>query len=396
MRNFIQFGETVKKIAKNSYKKHSFVKEWQTFIFIAILLKLAAMAFSIFAGFFYFDNLFISLLNSPFWSKFFSVLALLFIEVLTAISLSKFFKFALRLHFKTAVPVFFLSLFFFSISFISSTNGLALRQSSKADNTVLLTAQYNDKVFNINTLHSNQKDQAKEQIVTIKANPQGWANGKRTILLAGQLNQIDKYYSILQSLESVHKSELSKLKTSFNNSILQCERQMLFEGEKYYKIVSFIMALVFLVNGLIMFFYSKVFNENEQELQKIEVIETFSDDIQNQTTGLIEDKINNTFDLYFSAMQNSFDKLNQPIVKQGSAIGFANRNNDIVINDKKPLNKTQSLNESINCLNCNKEFKPFNKIQKYCSTACRADYHKKKNGFDMVLFKKFKASQKKS
>lgn len=395
MRNFIQFGETVKKLAKNSYKKHSFVKEWQTFIFIAILLKLAAMAFSIFAGFFYFDNLFIFLLNSPFWSKFFSVLALLFIEVFTAISLSKFFKFALRLHFKTAIPVFFLSLFFFSISFFSSTNGLALRQSTKADNTEFLTAQYNDKVLNTNTLYTNQKDQAKEQIETIKANPQGWANGKRTILLASQLNQIDKYYSVLQSLESDHKSELSKLKTSFDNSLLQCKREMQFESEKYYKIVSFIMALIFLVNGLIMFFFSKVFNENEQELQKIEVIETFSDDIQTQTTGLIEDKINNTFALYFSAMQNSFEKLNQPIIKQNNRIGFSNSNNDSVNNDIKPNNKTKSLNDPISCLNCNKEFKPFNKIQKYCSTACRADYHKKKNGFDLELFKKFKASQKK-
>jgi len=377
MANLIRLNDTLKQRAKIIYKKHSFVIEWQTFIAISIVLKLATIVFSIFAGFFYFNSLFVSMLNNPLLAKIFSIVALLIIEVLTAISLSKFFKFALRLELKTAVPILLLSMFFFGISFISSTNGLALRQSEKVDQTEILTAQYNDKILNINLLYDSQKDEVKEQINTIKSNPQGWTNGRRSTLITPQLNQIDRHYKNMQTIELNRKTELNEARSAYLNDKNLNDLQSVNESEKFYKITAFIMILVFLINGLLMFFYSRIFNENEMELQTIEVIKNFSDNIQDKAIDLIENQIQDTFALYFSAIQNNFEKLNKPALQQNSkSIGFINsgikpEKIDINTTNVNTTNVNTAKNMNRICLHCGKEFiyKTWN--QKFCIDECR-------------------------
>ena len=256
--------QLIQTVAKNSYKKHEFIREWSAFILFTIILKVAAMVFSIFAGYFYFNQLFISILNSVFWAKVFSVIALILIEVLVAISLTKFFKFALRLELKALFP-FVLAVVFFGISFYSSTNGLALRQSKKVDNTENITSLNQLTNDNINTRSVNIKEEIKEQIKTIKANKQGWHNGRRSVLLAAQLNKIDFYYTELNKLEKTRKKDLNNQKTSYLIALNENNMHQANESEKYYKIVSFIMLLIFLVNGLLVYFYSKVNSENNPE-----------------------------------------------------------------------------------------------------------------------------------
>jgi len=405
MTNVLRLNDILKNRAKSIYKKHAFVIEWQTFIAISIILKLATIAFSIFAGFFYFNSLFVAMLNNPFMAKVFSIIALLIIEVLTAISLSKFFKFALRLEFKTAIPILLLSIFFFGISFISSTNGLALRQSEKVDNTEILTAQYNDKILNINLLYDSQKEEIKQQINTIKANPQGWTGGKRNILLEPQLKQIDSYYVSLQKIEENRKAELNQSNASYLNDINLNSLQASNESERFYKITAFIMLLVFIINGLLIFFYSKIYNENEKELQTIEVIQNFSDNIQDKAVNLIENQIQDTFALYFSAIQGNFEKTNKPLLssKQDNSkkIGFTNKqdlisydtvNNDISIKDKISTISVEnaSKKEILTCKNCGSEFKPYNVIHAFCSKECRLNWHKQNNGFELGKFLKRK------
>jgi len=382
MTKVFKSSELLKKLARINFKKHSFIIEWRTFILISIILKISAMTFSVFAGYYYFNQLFISILNSAFLSSVFGVIVLLIVEILTAISLSKFFKFALRLEMKSAMPILFLSIFFFSISFVSSTNGLALRQSQKIDNTEIITAQYNDKILNVNLLYDDKKALVKERINTIKANPQGWTKGKRTILLSYQLKRIDDYYNDLQKSEKNRKQELNGLKSKNQNDLQLNSKYMNLESEKYYKIVSVLMLMIFLINGLLMFFYSKIFNENEAELATVEVIKTFSTDINNKAVNLIENQIQDTFNMYFSAIQNNFDTL-QEDKNINKSIGF-NTNN--VTTNK--VDTTKGKTENRTCLHCSKEFIYRTWNQKFCCDNCRITHWENKTNRKVIKGKK--------
>ena len=380
-----KLNNIVQKLAKNSYKLHSFIIEWQAFILITIVLKIAAMVFSIFAGYFYFNQLFISILNSVLWAKVFAFITLIIIEVLTAISLSKFFKFALRLSFSALFPL-VLSFVFFGLSFYSSTNGLALRQSKKVDNTELITEQHKIKVENIKSVKKIQISDIKEQINTIKLNPSGWTKGVRSTLTAHQLKQIDYYYAELKKTGEEKQTMLNNQKASLLSDLNKNSIHITNESEKYYKIVAFIMVIIFLVNGLLMFFYSRVLNEKEKDLLTVEVIESFSNDIQGKATNLIENEIQKTFGLYFSAIQNSFDgKNDKPDVNNSPfKIGFKP---DDKPDDKKGYhvergqtvtNGTDDKNRQ--CLYCGNEFEFKHWAKKYCSDKCRkSDWEQKNN-----------------
>ena len=177
------------------YEKQEFIKEWNVYISILLVLKLAAMVFSVFAGFFFFRNIFNQLLANNTAAVIFSTVTLLIIELLTALSITKFFKFALRGELKTAVPLLILTTLIFSISFISSTNGLSMRQGKIADNSEYIKSEYNLEKENINESFDRAKEEYISRIDLIRTNPQGWINGKRIILTASQLKDIKNIYS---------------------------------------------------------------------------------------------------------------------------------------------------------------------------------------------------------
>ncbi len=404
----------LKRLATNNYKQHEFIREWRLFIFITIILKLAGMVFSIFAGYFYFYSLFLQLLNSPFTAKVFSGVALIIIEVLTALSLSKFFKFALRLKIQ-AIPIFLLSVFFFVISFVSSTNGLSLRQSTKKDNTTLLQAQYDTKKENINKLFNNRIRELKTQIQLIKNNPQGWKGSKRVYLLNSQLNKIDKYINQINRLENDRAARLDEAKRLLNNSLATNKKNVENEAAKYYDIVSIMMFLIFFVNGLLMFFYSKIFAENQKELSTIEVIKDFSKDIETKAANFAQTSINNTFALYFAALQNNLEHgamgevVQEPRSDKSKKLGFNFRKDASEVQSDKdeksnarthiyartPVEAQQLDNQvttsvygSTTCVNCNKEFIKKSHNHKFCSELCRLEYYEKKTNKNIDYIKK--------
>jgi len=397
------FSDKLRQIARNQYKLHGFLKEWQLVIYLLIVLKLAAMAFSIFAGYEYLRNFFFELLNSSFLSLLFTWFGLILLEFLTMFWLSKFWKFALRLKLKAALLPFVGAIIFFSVSFILSTNGLAIRQSSKADNTEILTKQESVKTLNINMLYDSRREEIKDQIATIKNNPQGWSKGKRTILLSSQLNQIDKYYSDLQELEKEHKKDLVNLESEFQDKLNLNQVSLTSEAEKYYKIVSGIMVIILLINGLLMFFYGRVWMEAEKEQATTEAISTLSTDIESRATDLIQTRISDVFAMFFSALQVQFEdnkpqlgtQQNKPI-----SIGFQNRKVDTGENTPVNQNKPYARNTAVNnartpvehgsgtCPNCGKSFKKHSYNHTYCSEVCRIEMHEKRTGKDLSRFKK--------
>jgi len=380
--------DLLSKLAKHSYMKHSFLKEWRVFILIVLVVKLAAMLFSIFAGYFYFNNLFISLLNSPFWAKVFAGINLLLIEVLTAIAISKFFKFVIRGTFRTAIPVLFIVIALFSISFISSTNGLALRQSTKVDNIESIENQYNYKAEVVKAEYHDHINIIKARIKDEQSNPQGWTGGKRTSLLKDQLLRIDSYYADLKSRSNELKTQLSSLENEYQMEKQANNGKMQNESDKFYDIVAIVMILIFLVNGLLMFFYSRIFDEREAQLSKIEIITEIGEEMQAKTDSLIENAINTRFSLYFEAFDTQAKRpiITEPNIKEITPqIGFISTGaKDIRQNDNR-----RSPSSDRQCKHCETsfDFKHWNK--QFCSDECRIAFWEAKNPGKKIYRKKY-------
>lgn len=331
MTNLLDLQGKLTNFANHSYKKHSFLKEWRVFIVLTLVLKIAAMIFSVFAGFFYFENLLVMMLNNRFWAVIFAVIALLLIEVLTAISLSKFFKFAIRFEIKKAIPILILSGVFFSISFISSTNGLALRQSRKIDNTTAITAKYNDEKRQLEEKHAAVTARMSERLAVIKKNPQGWINGRRCVLTSTQMEQVSGCYDEIKFSENNLNNDLAKLKESFNLELESNSKTTENEAEKYYKIVSIIMVIIFLINGLLMFFYSKIFSETNKDAEAIEAVDDFTEKVNKRASTVIEKNISETMQRYLSALGITYNEAKiEPLTKQNN-----NNDNDNQIESKR-------------------------------------------------------------
>lgn len=377
-----RFSEKLANHAKNNYKKHSFLKEWRVFILLTLVLKVSAMVFSIFAGFFFFENLFVSILNNLVLAKIFSIIALLLIEVLTAISLSKFFKFGIRFDLKKAIPVFLLSCFFFSISFISSTTGLALRQGKKVDNTTAITAKYNDDKRQITTTYQLSKQRVNDRLQIIKKNPQGWINGKRSVLTNDQLTMVKGCYDEFKFLENNYSQALQKAKRVFNADLLENSKYSKAEAEKYYKIVSGIMLLIFMVNGILMFLYSRIFSEKEKEAEAAEIVNDYAEEITDKTTKIIRGNIEKIINTHLAAMTIEPDGRKTIItapeieeVEPSGVIGFRPQN-------KRP---TAAVNANTdNCLYCGEEFEKVVWNKKYCCEAHKIKAWEEKHGKKVV------------
>jgi len=164
----------IEKRASTTYRIHEFVKEYGVFISLVLLVKLATSLFSAYAGYFYVKSLFLEILNDYTWSIVFAIISLVLIELLTNISLSKFYKTSLRGKIKAAIGFVLLSAVFFGLSFYLSTNGLAQRQTQKTDNSQLIIEKYQLQEKYIKDQANNDKKETKEAIELIKANPAGW------------------------------------------------------------------------------------------------------------------------------------------------------------------------------------------------------------------------------
>lgn len=372
------FNEKIRSFANASYKKHTFLKEWRVFILLTLILKVGAMVFSIFAGFFYFENLFITILNSSVLSKLFAVAALLLIEVLTAISLSKFFKFGIRLKFKKATPILLLACLFFSISFVSSTNGLALRQSRKIDNTTAITANHNGQKRQLTAKFEAAKERANQRRLTIEKNPQGWINGRRSTLTNEQLVNISGCYDEIKHFENNYNKDLERLKSVFDTQILQNNSEIESESVKYYKIVTVIMVLIFLVNGLLMFFYSRIYSETNKEAEAVEVVNDFAEIVNKKASVVIEENLQNTMNIYLNALGITTTTMAKTD-KSGILTAETTANKQVVKEEPKRLNvvgfrpKDAIITAAVgrskkidNCAYCGVEFEKVVYNKKYC------------------------------
>jgi len=331
--------KTLENFAKRQYNQQSFLVEWRAFILITIIVKIATMTFSVFAGYFYFLDLFTSLLNDKALSITFSVVNLMLIEVLTAIALSKFFKFALRGKLRTAIFALFLAVGLFSVSFISSTNGLAMRQSEKVDVRKEIADNYTELSKDLELNFKTDRDYIQGRINTIIINPQAWQGNRRSHLTADQLKTIDDYYADIKSLTDGYKKAKAEIRGDHLAKLKNNNVEVASEADRYYNIVAVVMFVILSVNGLLMYFFSKIYEEKTNQF------ELLTSEIELKAVTLLDRKFAQVIHNYF----NAFEEKKPPLV----------------------------LKDPQGCKHCGQPFEKRGPHHVFCSDECRESFWKR-------------------
>lgn len=267
------FANAVKNYALKNWRLYSFKQEWLSVIILVLLVKIVTSCISVFSGFYYLDSIFFGLFDSEFISKLFSVITLILIEGLTALFLSKFFKFLLRFNnLKWIFPLLF-SFGLFSLSFVISCNGIAIFTAGKVDLTKNIESKYYSEIQAINKDYKSQTAIIKEQIDNIKKNPTDWKDGKRCVLSKYQLDEINQCYDKISELTK-HRDELIKKSENLKNvEVRNNITNTANEAEKFYKYVAAIMLIQLTASFALMFFWSKISGEDDPESNQVEAVE---------------------------------------------------------------------------------------------------------------------------
>lgn len=295
----------LKSFAVKNWQKYSFKKEWAAVICLLLVLKLATSAVSIFSGFFYLDNFFFSFTDSETASKIFSFITLLIIEGLCTLFLAKFFKFALRLEFKTAALPLVCAILMFSISFVVSCNGIALFASQSEDLSKLINAKYNSQITELKNENFLNIKQLENYIETIKKNPENWSGGKRCVLSEYQNREIAKTYDLIATYKNDLKKQLQNVESQRNNELAENNKNTTDKSDKYYNIVAFIMLIQVVCSGGLWFFWCKISAQDAPENDYKESV----NDIYNQANTLIDNGLNICIEQKFSTITTAFNQL---------------------------------------------------------------------------------------
>ena len=301
-----RISSLLKSFAVKNWQKYSFKKEWAGVIVLMLVLKLATSAVSIFSGWFYLVNFFYSFTDSEIASRLFSGVALVLVEGLCALFLAKFFKFALRCEFVTASLPLLCAGLVFAISFVISTNGIALYTTKSEDLSKEINDKFNLQVATAQKQYDADNAEITRYIETQKANPQGWSNGKRCMLSQFQAEEIAKAYDNMNGNKIALNQKLQDIERQRNVALSENAKKTTDTADRYYSIVAFIMLIQVICSGGLWFFWSKIAAQDAPENDKREAIE----DIYTKTVTTIDKGIDNCVTAKLSQMQTVFAQLN--------------------------------------------------------------------------------------
>lgn len=398
----------LKTFAVKNWQKYSYKKEWASVILLLIILKIATSAISIFSGYFYLNNFFFGFTNSDLASKIFTLISLFLIECLCALFLAKFFKFALRADFKTAILPLFCTVIIFAISFVISCNGIALFTTKSEDFSKEINSKYNFQVSELKKETSENIQRIENYIETIRKNPEIWSGGKCCLLSDKQNKEIAKNFDLISEYKRELNKSLKDVENQRKNELLENDKQTTDKSDKYYKIVAFIMFIQVCCSGGLWFFWSKIAIQDAPENDYKESIS----DIYKKAENLIDSGLNLCFNQKFSVISTAFAQLQNDLkVKEIAAqkaelktpepkkiTGFSvpETLNETPKNDKENAEKTtqdnaftlgvsdvQGVNltpsNAVFCAECGKELtlSQITRKAKFCCPSCRVKNYNK-------------------
>lgn len=395
--NWLQ--NAVKSFAVKNWQTYTYKREWLSVIVLLLVLKLATSAVSVFSGYFYLDNFFFGFLANETASKIFAVSALLLIEGLNALFCAKFFKFALRCKFLTALMPLTCAIVTFSISFVVSCNGIALFTSQSEDLTKVIESKYVDLLASAkNETDANIAD-VHTYIETIKANPENWSGGKRCVLSDAQNRELATAYERIANFKQDYKKKCLDLESAKAQELRENARVTTDTADKYYKIVAFIMFIQVACSAALWFFWCKISGQDAADIDYRESV----DAVYDKANQLIDDGLANVISRKFSVITTAFSKLSddlQPVqgapaiaAKAAKRTGFVMPEPDENAPDKalKERESTPDFNAATDavsgvanaaktpqnavavCQHCGKPLTPSQVVRsaKYCCPRCR-------------------------
>lgn len=285
--------QRVKDYAIANWRTYSFKQEWLSIIILVLVVKIATSAVSVFSGYYYLIDVFRGLFGNIALQKTFAVLSLVLIELLNALFLAKAFKFILRLNNAKWIFPMCLSAGLFTISFIVSTNGIAIYTSDKVDISNNIAEKYENLIQQVNAETSANIELVKNQIQNIKENPTDWKDGKRCVLSAIQLNEINKCYDKITAYQTYKEQKIRELTHSKTVELADNQAVTINTASRYYVYVSVIMALQIVSSFLLWFFWCKISMEDDTENAERETIETSLNTVLNTVDNCIYKRIDN-------------------------------------------------------------------------------------------------------
>jgi len=234
-------------------------EEWSTAIIILTLIKFGTMAISAYTAYSFFLSYTYPIIKQIELSRIATVIILVLLEIITAVFLTKFFKFFFKKMYPSTFLVSLVVVGFYSLSFNSSTNGLAQRQSIKEDNSNEIKQELIQIKHQLKSEHTKNIQNLDKLINDIRANPVAWSKGQRTYLSKEQQNNIIKLALQKATITKSHEILLEKLDKQFQEKIAQNQLTKLNTANKYYSIMAIIMVMQFIVTGILIFFLHLIY-----------------------------------------------------------------------------------------------------------------------------------------
>lgn len=291
--------------AVKNWKKQMFRDEWLAVILLVLVLKLGTSAVSIFSGWYYLQNFYTDFVSSELAARCFSVLSLILIEFLNALFLAKFFKFALRVDFKTAIMPLICAALTFSVSFIISTNGIAVYVNESETQTESVKTDFSEQKNAVSRETEKNIADVERYIETIKANPENWSNGKRCILSTEQNREIAAAFARIEQYKESAAARIAEIEKAESVELSATATEIKATAERYYKIVAIIMLIQISCSALLWFFYSKIAMQDSPT----DGYEENITDVLQRTDNLIEDGISNRFAKKIAMIETAFADL---------------------------------------------------------------------------------------
>lgn len=399
------FTNRVKSIALNNWRLYSFKQEWLSIILLVLCVKISTSIVSVFSGYYYLKNVFFGLFGTESAARCISVVALVMIELLNALFLAKFFKFVLRLNNVKWIFPLCLSIALFTLSFVISCNGIAIYTADNVDITQNIENKFQTQSDGVKADFAARIAVVNEHIESIKQNPTDWKDGKRCVLSAGQLSELQKCYDNITDLTKQRDKELQRLLTEKRVELAENNENKLSESDKFYKYVAVIMLIQLLCSGALWYFWAKISAEDDPETNQKECVEKGLKQIESTVDDCIDARVNtrlnNLKTIYNEiaaetppriAAKKAAPEPETPTPRKCKIVGFdtltetpktPEKNNADNVNTcgvsptyKTPLNP---LNNVKICVECGNVLTPSQVARnaKFCCPSCRVKHYNK-------------------
>lgn len=405
-------SNAVKNYALRNWRLYSFKQEWLTIIILVIVAKIATSIVSVFSGYCYLDNIFFGLFASESLSRVVTVFALVLIELLNALFLAKFFKFLLRMNNLKWVFPLLLSVALFALSFVISTNGIAIYTAGKVDLSKNIAEKYITEIRAVDNDYKEQTAIIQEHINNVKANPSEWKDGKRCVLSTAQLAEIREQYDKITELTNKKESRIKALNEEKAKELQANSANTENEADKYYLYVAVIMFIQLVASLALWFFWCKISAEDDPETNKVEAVSAGLAQIENTVDGCINARVDGklaVLETIYAKIAAENDKLTIAAKEEKTPksnvriMGFDNVKNDDTATDLNALTrgvstlkKTPVTSKNVNatpetfavCEECGKALNQSQIVRRarFCCPSCRVkNYNKTHTGKPVII-----------